>query len=190
MLPLLLLLSCFPYAAAFIIVLTNIILVWPIMHSGFTQKSKEVHRSPVFAHVIDRNSSTYENYLGNRGSLLTPELSATHPSRALVGDGDEVYMEHVLRGEAMVVNRYYTPNRIVYDIEGLQEGEMVISMGYDPGWRAADGRRLWQHQGLIAFTFYRGLQKVALEYRPPYFLMGLIVSIISALTLVIIWRRR
>jgi len=184
------LLSSLLNAAAVVVIFTNLFLVWPIMSSAFTREPKEIIRSPVFTHVIDRESRTYENYLANRGSLVTPWVPAYHPSRGLVGAVDRVFMEHFLHGEAQVVNRRYTPNRIVYEIDGLEEGDMVISMGYDPGWRAVDGRRLWQEQGLITFAFQKGPQRVVLEYRPPYFLLGLAVSVITALALIGLWRRR
>ena len=177
-------------AAAIVIIFTNLILVWPIMSSAFTKEPKEVFRSPVFIHVILPEARTYENYLANRGSLLTSWLSASHPGRALVGANDSVFMEHILCGEARVAYRHYTPNRIVYEIDGLEEGDMIISMGYDPGWHAADERRLWQEQGLITFAFQKGSQRVVLEYRPPYFLLGFAVSVISVLMLVVVWRRR
>jgi hypothetical protein len=176
-------------AAATVIIFTNLMLVWPIMSSAFTKEPKEVFRSPVFTHVILPESRTYENYLANHGSLITPWVPAYHPSRGLVSASDSVFMEHILRGEARVAHRHYTPNRIVYEIEGLEAGDMVISMGYDPGWRAADERRLWQVQGLITFAFQKGPQRVVLEYRPPYFLLGLAVSVISLLMLIVIWRR-
>jgi hypothetical protein len=178
------------YAAAGIIIVTNLVLVWPIMRSAFTQEPKKVNRSPAFIHVIDENSRTYENYLANRGSLVTPWLSAYHPSRALVGADNRVFMEHVLHGNAEVKSRHYTPNTIEYEIAGHEEGAMVICMGYDPGWQAQDGRRLRQEQDLIAFAFQTGPQRVVLRYRPPYFFAGLVVSIISVLLAALFWHRR
>jgi hypothetical protein len=176
-------------AVAAVVIGTNLVLVWPIMSSAFTQKPKTVRRSPVFTHVIDRQAKTYENFLANRGSLITPWLSAYHPSRALVGPGDTVYMEHILEGRAEIRRRYYTPNRIEYEIFGESNGKIVIGMGYDPGWRVDDGRRLWPEQDLLAFAFQPGLQRVVLRYRPPFFFAGLMVSLISLAGILFFWRR-
>ncbi len=53
---------------------------------------------------------------------------------------------------------------------------MVISMGFDRGWRAVDGRELRQQQGLLTFDFNQGTDGIVLVYRTPYFLTGLVVS--------------
>jgi len=178
--------------AATVVIFTNLALTWPIMRSAFVQPPNKVYRSPIFTHVIDHSTGTcktYENYLANRGSLITPWLSAYYPSRALVGDSDTVFMEYILSGKAEINSRYYTPNRIEYEIVGQQEGEIVISMGYDPGWRTVDGQPLWQEQGLIAFAYQPGPQRVVLKYRPPYFFIGLAGSIFSIFALVFLGRR-
>jgi len=184
------LMVCALNAVAMIVIVTNLVLVWPIMNSAFTQRPQKVSRSPIFTHVIDDGSKTYENYLANRGSLVTNWLSAYHPSRGLVAAHESVLMEYVLNGKSQIIHRYYTPNKITYEINGQQPGEMVISMGYDPGWHTTDGRRLWQEQNLITFGFRGGPQKVILEYRPPYFFAGLALSIVSVLAFIAVWRCR
>jgi len=175
--------------AAGVIVATNMIFAWPIMSSAFRQPPKQVDRSPVFRQVIDESPRAFENYCGNRGSLVSPWLSAYHPSRALVGPGDVVYAEYVLSGKAVVNNRDYTPNEITYDITGESAGQMVIGMGYDDGWEAEDGRQLTPVQDLIAFQFVSGPQTIILRYRTPFFYIGLSISMLSLIGLGAVRRR-
>ncbi|HPI33708.1 MAG TPA: YfhO family protein, partial [candidate division Zixibacteria bacterium] len=176
-------------AAGLLIAATNLALAWPIMSEGFRKPPKHVDRSPEFRQVVDAEPHAFENYLANRGSLVSPWLSAYHPSRGLVGPGI-VYSELFSGGEAKVYVRDYTPNRITYTLNGGGHGgELVIGMGYDPGWRATDGRTITENQGLIAFPVTPGRQTVVLVYRTPYFSHGAVISLLT-LGGMVLWRRR
>lgn len=178
------------HAAGGIVVLTNLVLAWPIMQEAFNRPARQVVRSEEFRHVVDQRPKAFENYLANRGSLVSPWLSAYHPSRGLVGPDNAVYPEFVVGGEVEVLERSYTPNVITYRVEaGVSGGELVVGMGYDPGWRAEDGRRLEEMQGLISFPVNAGEQTVVLRYRTPYFYHGLAVSLLTIAGM-IAWRRR
>ncbi len=182
-------LSYAAYIAAALIVVTNAALAWPIMNSAFKEPPAKVKRSREFRHVIEGESRMFANYLANRGSLVAPELSATYPSRALIGPDDSVLMEYAVNGGAHVVQRQYTPNKIVYQIIGREPGEMMISMGYDRGWRAADARSVVGRQGLITFGFSTGPQRIVLTYRPPYLYPGIFVSILTLIAVLFLGRR-
>jgi len=175
-----------PLTAAAFVVATNLVLVWPIMKSAFTRPPETAMRAETFRHVVDDEPQAYRNYLANRGSLVTPWLSAYHPSRGLVDALDNVRMEYVLSDQVDSLHRDYTPNRIIYRFFASQPGEMVVGMGYDPGWRAEDGRELTEQQGLMAFHFDRGSQSVSLVYRTPYFYAGLVVTIVFFLGVIVI----
>ncbi|MFH1373777.1 MAG: YfhO family protein [bacterium] len=175
---------------ATVIITTNLVMAWPIMNQAFRHEPKDIQRSPVFGHIIDRVGMTYEYYLANRGSLISNWLSATPPSRALVTPDDSVMMENVLTGQADIKHRDYTPNKITYEIEGHSSGEMAISMGYDPGWQATDGRPLREENNLIAFPFEQGHQQVVLRYRPPGLVVGIVISSLTLVCLVWFRRRR
>ena len=180
------------FVAAAVVVATNLIFAWPIMAGAFHEPPKTIMRSPVFHNVIDKEPHAYENYLANRGSLISPWLSAYYPSRALVAEGDVVLEDYMISGTAEVKKRLYTPNVITYEIVGTQAtvGEMVIGMGYDVGWVAEDGRPLHPVQGLIAFPVNPGDQTVVLVYRTPFFCVGLVISLLTLIGLSIDYRRR
>lgn len=176
-------------AAAGVVILTNLGFAVPIMMSAFNKKPEQVFRSPVFAHVIDDKPQAYKNYLANRGSLIAPWLSAYHPSRALVDENDKVLPDHVLIGKAEVMRRLYTPNRIEYELDAAEGGQIVIGMGYDVGWKASDKRSVYEKRGLIAFSFQPGRSQVSLSYRTPYFYTGLIISLATLVGLATLYRR-
>ncbi len=173
------------WGAVGVIVATNMALAWPIMSSAHRQEPIPVTREPEFRHVVDERPQAYRNYLANRGSLITPWLSAYHPSRGLVDAFNNVLPEHALSGEVTVVRRLYTPNRIEYEIEAQSPGQIVIGMGYDPGWRTDDGRSLEEHTGLISFGFEPGRSVIVMTYRPPWVWPGAVLSMLSLIALVV-----
>lgn len=177
------------YSAASIIVVNNLIFAWPIMSDAARNPGEEITRSAVFEHVIDDQAMTYRNFLANRGSLIAPKISLYEPSRALVGPGDKVSYEHFLNGSARVNRRLFTPNKIEYDLFASGPGVMVISMGFDRGWSAADGRPLRKTNGLITFDFSRGNDRIVLNYETPFFRTGLVLSLLTLAGLVLAWRR-
>jgi len=177
------------YVVGLAAVIGNLIFAWPIMTSASRIPAREITRSSVFEHVIDDQAMTYPNYLANRGSLIAPKISLYQPSRALVGPGDEVIPEHFLNGSARVTRRLYTPNRIEYDLDAPGPGVMVISMGFDPGWAAADDRPLRQTNGLITFDFSPGADEIVLTYETPFVRTGLVLSLLSLAGLILAWRR-
>ncbi len=174
--------------AAVIVVMTNLIFAWPILAAANRQPPKEVTRHDEFRQVVNHKLA-YENYLANRGSLIAPWLSAYHPSRGLVDADSTAHMEHLLSGRAQVLERHYTPNRIDYSLEVTQAGAMVIGMGYDPGWSAADGRQVSATQGLITFELYPGKDHVTLQYRTPLLYPGLVISLLASVSAVLLMRR-
>lgn len=162
-----------------IIIITNMVFAWPIMDSAFHKKPINVVRTPVFQHVIDDEAYAYQNYLANKGSLITPWLSAYHPSRAIVDPDENVLMEYIKSGEAEIIHRNYNNNEITYELNGIKAGKIMICMGYDPGWYAVDGRQLIEDQRVIAFDYDKGKQIIELKYRTPYFYPGLIISLLT-----------
>ncbi|MEA2030857.1 MAG: hypothetical protein U9N55_04590 [candidate division Zixibacteria bacterium] len=174
------------WLAMAVVVCTNLVFAWPILARAHTWPACDVHRSPVFRNVVDEESLAYENFLANRGSLITPWLSAYYPSRGMVGPDSVVYSEFVSKGEAEIIHRKYTPNVITYEFNGIKPGQMVIGMGYDPGWKASDNRTLYAVDGLITFDFDKGNQIVVLTYQSPYFYYGLFLSLASLVFLAVI----
>lgn len=132
-----------------------------------------------FRHEIGHKQDIYNSFLKNRGSLAAPWLSAYKESRGLVTEDNQVLMEHILRGSAQILSRSYTPNRVEYEIAPASDGTIIFGIGYDEGWSADDGRRLYENNGLVATEFKSGDRQIILNYRPPGLSVGLIISMLS-----------
>ncbi|NOY89402.1 MAG: YfhO family protein, partial [FCB group bacterium] len=167
------------YGGVLVIVATNMVLAYPILSTAFRYKPQQIFQSPEFIQAVGTKNQVYRHFLENRGSLLPPWLSAYHCSRGLVDENNNMKMEIILSGRAEIVHRFYTPNRIEYEINAIEPGDMVISMGYDEGWHATDGRTLFPKNNLIAFPFKKGHSQVVLYYRTPYFYTGMLISFIA-----------
>ena len=177
------------YAAAFVIVGTNMALAWPVMSEAFKYPPLFVRRAPEFSQGVGSPDKPYKNFLANRGSVDAPHLSLYHRRPALLDPFNKVAPEYVISGRLKVNWREYTPNVITYDINGIQPGEMQLGMGYDIGWRAVDGRKLRDLQGLIAVPFDEGPQTIELRYRTPYFYLALAIWIVCIAGVVWLYRR-
>lgn len=178
-------LKLLPTLLLLIVIGTNIVLAYPIINSSARNEVPPIKRHEQFRHVIDSQPQAYRNYLANQGSLVSPWLSAYHPSRALVGPQNEVYPEFIKSGEAIVLSKNYTPNKIEYTLEAKTAGSIIISMGYDIGWFERSGTKLYADQDLIAFDFQPGQKTYILKYRTPYFYFGLVISLITLLFLIV-----
>lgn len=170
-----------PHIAALAIICTNLFLVYPIMSEGFKEMPQEIHRSPVFRHIVDVKPQAYKNYLANKGSLITPWLSAYHPSRGLVGPQNKVSPEYIIKGDAIVEKRFYTQNNIEYMLNASSAGEIVFGMGYDRGWRSNTKTEPFKTNELLTMPFPKGKSEIILTYQTPYFYTGLFISLLSLL---------
>lgn len=178
-------LKAIPYLLLLIVAGTNIYLSYPIISSAARNEVPPISRHEEFRNVIDSKPQAYRNYLANQGSLVSPWLSAYHPSRALVGPDNVVYSEYIKSGEAQVIAKNYTPNRIEYTLNAQTAGSIIIGMGYDRGWSEQSGVKLYRDQDLIAFDFEPGENRYILTYQTPYFYPSLVISLITLLFLIV-----
>ncbi len=121
----------------------------------------------------------YSQFQHNRGSLVAPWLSAYKASRGIVTPDNRVMMDYILSGDGFVTDRKFTPNKVEYDIQSKTGGAMVFSVGYDKGWKAADGRALRNEQDLIALEYKPGKDSIVLEYQTPGFYIYLVISLLA-----------
>lgn len=104
---------------------------------------------------------------------------------------------YVARGSAQIIKGEFSPNRIALDVSVPQKSKIIITQMYDPGWRATVGEGeelpVSATYDLVSIEVEPGTRKIELTYRPPYFYVGLLISVLSiigAVGLVIILRRR
>ena len=140
-----------------------------------------------FRQEIGGVNDIYYQFQRNRGSLLAPWLSAYKESRGLVTADNQVMMEYAVGGTLEILSRSYTPNRVEYEIKPLEPGSLVFGIGYNEGWFAADGRRVFERHGLVTTGYDLSDRKIVLEYRPPGFYTGLIISALSLVLLLVVF---
>ncbi len=165
-------------ALVVLVIAFNLFINWPNLRTIKHKKPEQEVFQEEFRQEIGDKLNIYNQFQRNRGSLMTPLLSAYKASRALVMENDEVMMEYVVEGEAEVVSRRHTPNRVEYVIRPASSGIMVFGIGYDEGWYAEDGRPLFEHNELVAMRFTEQDREVVLKYRAPYVYTGLSVSLL------------
>ncbi|MFP5503322.1 MAG: YfhO family protein, partial [Candidatus Sericytochromatia bacterium] len=100
-------------------------------------------------------------------------------------------IEQVVPGTASVER--HSLNRLTVATQGSGPGVVVVSEGYDPGWRASTGgRQLAVHRAnglLLGIEVPEGAHHIALVYEPPFWRAGLLGSGLSLLALLYWWRR-
>ena len=96
------------------------------------------------------------------------------------------------RATALAIS-FFDQNRIEGSIQLERKTVIVFQMPFDRGWRAAvNGQRspvLKVNAGLLGVAAEAGYHSVALHYRPPFFGIGLALTLISTVALgLIAWR--
>ena len=162
-----------------VVLLINFLVNLPAFKTIDYKLPEEVVFHDDFRQAVGDADDIYELFRQNRGSLKAPWLSAYKESRGIVTPTEDVLMEYVLKGQVRVINRRYTPNKVEYEIAPSSEATIVFSIGYDPGWHATDGRPLYETNGLVTTDVAADESKIVLKYRPPYFIPGLIISVLS-----------
>ncbi len=162
------------------ILITNFLINLPSLQTIDLKQPGNIAFSDNFRQEIGRKDNIYNQFLENRGSLVAPWLSGYKESRGLVTPTNDVLTEYLLSGKLEVSSRRYTPNWVEYIIAPTEPGTIIFGIGYDNGWHSIDGRPIFEQNGLVATNFTLNDKKVILDYRAPYFLLGLLVTIFSA----------
>lgn len=165
----------------------NFLINLPALNSIAYKKPRTRTFADEFRHVVGNKYEIYDLFLQNRGSLVAPWLSAYRESRAIVTPDNQVMMEYVIQGQMNVVERNYTPNRVEYKIMPASSGQMIIGVGYDEGWYAQDGRAVSENSKLVGINFDKSDKNIILRYRPPYFYIGLIITLLSLTGLALVY---
>ena len=87
----------------------------------------------------------------------------------------------------------YEPLRVVMEAETNQPGFLVLSDLYYPGWEATvDGEPVPIYEAnaaVRAVPLAEGAAAVEFRFRPKPLLYGAMISVASALVLVVVWRQ-
>jgi hypothetical protein len=171
---------------------THLFICLPILSETFTRRPENPKHNADFKQTVGDPNQMYAAFLANRGTIRAAWLSAYRDGRGLVDFSNRV-MEWYSENDAVhVLRRDFTPNRITFDVETVKGGTLVVSQGYDTGWRREDGKPVENSQSLIALKMEPGEKQVEIYYYPHYFNLGLLISVISILAAVagpVLYRR-
>jgi len=173
-----------------VVVLSNFFISLPALNSIEHKRPDKVRFGREFKQIIGEKTDIYNSFLKNRGSLMAPWLSAYKESRGLVTPDNQVLMEYIIEGQASIFSRDYTPNLVKYNIQPTTAGTIVFGIGFDSGWSLDNERSLFESNGLLTTRFKRNDSSFILSYSPPYFWLGLLISLMSIIACLLIYFNR
>jgi hypothetical protein len=160
---------------------THLFVCLPVLGETFTRKPEKPVPNEDFRQIAGDPNHMYTAFLSNRGTIKAAWLSAYRHGRGILDSRNRVIEWYSENGAVEVVDRQFTPNRIVFEIRPGRGGTLTISQGYDIGWRREDGKEVFPTQDLVSFRVEPGEERVEIYYYPEYFNLGLLISVISIL---------
>ena len=131
----------------------------------------------------------YPNFLKNEGKvnayieITTKVYAVPRESENYKG---EVYLQNT-NGE--VSYAYWSPNKLVVNVNISDEGYVVVNQNYDKGWKTKNGRKVESFNGLISTKVYPEDKQITFYYLPWSFVVGFMISLLSITGIVIWWWR-
>jgi len=160
---------------------THLFICLPILDVTFTRTPEKPTRHEEFRQIAGDPNRMYTGYLSNRGTIRAAWLSAYRHGRGIMDNQNRVSEWYSKDYAVEVLDRDFSPNRIGFDVRSPGGGLLVISQGYDTGWRRTDGGEVLSFQDLVSVMIDPGQDRIEIYYYPHYFNLGLLVSIVSVL---------
>ncbi|MCK5124878.1 MAG: hypothetical protein KAR42_01340 [candidate division Zixibacteria bacterium] len=170
---------------------THLLVSLPILNEAFTRKPEKVEQRADFKQVEGDPNRMYAAFLSNEGTIKAAWLSAYRGGRGIY-DGQNLKEWYSENDRITVLNRDFTPNRITFNLKAPVGGNLIVGQGFDPGWRRINGTPISDFHDLVSCRIDAGESKLEIYYRPDYFYLGLIISIVSILGAIaapIVYRR-
>ncbi|MFH1641562.1 MAG: hypothetical protein ABIC04_01550 [Nanoarchaeota archaeon] len=121
----------------------------------------------------------YPNYLRNEGKVNAyieiPIQAYAIPKESENYKG-ELYLQNT-KGEASY--SYWSPNKLIVDVNVSREGYLVINQNYDKGWKTKNNRKVESFKGLISTKVYRRDKQITFYYLPNSFILGSFITIFT-----------
>ena len=136
----------------------------------------------------------YPNFLRNEGQVNT-FWRLYYPTKTYAmsqeseGYKGEVFLQNT-KGKASYA--YWSPNKLIIDVNVSSEGYVVINQNYYEGWKTKNNRKVESFNGLISTKVYPGDKQIIFYYLPWSFVFGAVISLFSLifiLYLIIKWKR-
>ncbi len=171
---------------------------YPLLDSTFVISPVYLEPAPAFRQRYrdfnlfpgQSRSSMYPVLLSNSGILNAYEVLNVKKGQTKTVD-DSGY-----RGEAYLLNEgssatitYFSPNKVVVDIETGGPDILVLNQNYYRGWRARgrQGKKVFAHDGLIAVAVGPQDTRILFRYFPNSFIIGVSKTLITLFFGVVMW---
>ncbi len=171
----------------------------------FEREPVQIDPQPEFYHVMPQGSrhftDQYSNMVNNMGTLRCYEAIpiATIKNRDLWGyvhtgaaipKGAPGYMGEVFLASAQgtVEIEKFSPNKVIAGVNATGDDFLVLNQNYHYGWKSSAGK-VEQYEGLVSVAVSQGTEKVKFYYLPSLFVAGMIITILSIIGFVYIWRK-
>ncbi|MBI5643472.1 MAG: hypothetical protein HY954_08365 [Deltaproteobacteria bacterium] len=181
--------------AVAIVFLEMITVSRPVLKEAFTEPPYNITENKDFYHIvaIDPTRTNYPNFLKNTGVANCYE--SMHPPTSVSPYGDELgrvnpdYTGEVyLLGGGSATLRYFSPNKMIIDVDAPSADRLVLNQNYFTGWNAkgVDGVKAAPYKGLVSAEVPPGKNEITFYYSPLSFKIGLVISIISLIVSLVI----
>ena len=142
---------------------------------------RQINEAGYFHHMVKAAK-------GNLGVLQCYDEASLQ--RHAVGYDQPGYRgEQYMLGAGTATLTHWTPNRLSFEVDAPSATVMVVNQNYDPSWRLVEGQgELGSHDGLIAVRVPAGRQHIELAYRSYLFVIGLVVTLVTSLAALLLWR--
>ncbi|MBL7148255.1 MAG: hypothetical protein ISS82_05510 [Nanoarchaeota archaeon] len=129
----------------------------------------------------------YPNFLRNEGQVnvyieIPTEVYAV-PKESENYKG-EVYLQNTKGG---AFYDYWSPNKLIVDVNVSSEGYVVINQNYYEGWKTKNNRKVESFNGLISTKIYPDDEQITFYYLSWSFIVGVVISLMSVITIFLWW---
>jgi len=111
--------------------------------------------------------------------------------RSVVGFNQAGYFgeQFLVRPGTLVLNRW-TPNALTFDVDTPADNVLIVNQVFDSNWRVVEGSgEVTSEGGMIGVHVPAGRQHLRIAYRSRAFTLGLMITVLTWIIAVVVWRR-
>ncbi|MFC1698408.1 YfhO family protein [Candidatus Omnitrophota bacterium] len=184
-----------------VVVLDLLLLNFPLLKQMFTIKPVQIERHAQFQQRYRElnifsgrsRSSLYPIFLSNSGIINGYEIAHVKKGEVTTINQSGYKKEaFLLKDNGNVRIDYFSPNKIVVEVDSEGADRLVLNQNYDRGWRVQNHQNrkpVESFNGLIAAVVSPGQQRIIFSYLPFSFIIG---SLLTAATIIIgglLWKK-
>ncbi len=134
-------------------------------------------------HMFSSYGAVYPAFLGNLGTI-DAVTSTPVPREAIPASAEDYPGEVYLKGtDGAVSINYWSPNRLAVEVNVSQTGYLALNQNYYSGWHVAGdvNRSVEEVDRRLGVKVYPDDKQIEIYYRPASFVLGVIVTLTTAL---------